>query len=138
MKMANKKKGGFLKFLAGIGIGAAAGVLFAPKAGSETRKELKAKLDEMLENLKEVDATEVRENIEAKITELKDALSDLDKEKVIKVAKKKAKQVKDMANELVDYAVKKGTPVLNEAAEAARVKAVEVTKEVLDKLEEKK
>ena len=28
-----KKKGGFFKFLAGIGIGAAAGVLLAPKAG---------------------------------------------------------------------------------------------------------
>ena len=52
-----KKKGGFFKFLAGIGIGAAAGVLLAPKAGSETRKELKAQfestgvyIDEKLKN----------------------------------------------------------------------------------------
>ena len=61
----------------------------------------------------------------------------VDKEKVAKIAKKKATEIKDMANELVDYAVEKGTPVLKEAAEKARLKAVEVTKEVLEKLEEK-
>ena len=42
--MSKQKKGGLGKFIAGLGLGALAGVLFAPKAGSETRKELKAKL----------------------------------------------------------------------------------------------
>lgn len=135
--MSKKKKGGFFKFLAGVGIGAAAGVLFSPKAGSETRKELKAKFDEMLENLKDIDVEDVKENIETKIAELKDAIADLDKEKVVKIAKKKALEIKDMANELVEYAVEKGTPVLKDAAETARMKAIEVTKEVLSKLEEK-
>lgn len=133
--MSKTKKGGFMKFLAGIGIGAAAGVLFAPKAGSETRKELKVKFDEMLENLKDVDANDVKEAIETKIFEMKEALSDLDKEKVLKIAKKKASEIKDMADELVDYAIDKGTPVLKETAEVARTKAIEVTKEVLTKLE---
>ena len=50
-----KKKGGFFKFLAGIGIGAAAGVLLAPKAGSETRKELKAQFEKMLEELNNIE-----------------------------------------------------------------------------------
>lgn len=134
--MSKNKKSGFMKFLAGIGIGAAAGVLFAPKAGSETRKELKIKFDEMIDDLKDVDAKEVKEAIETKIYELRDALEDLDKETVIKIAKKKANEIKDMANELVEYAVEKGTPVLKDAADAAREKAIEVTKEVLNKLEE--
>ena len=67
-----KKKGGFFKFLAGIGIGAAAGVLLAPKAGSETRKELKAQFEKMLEELKNVDVDEVKENVEAKVFEIKE------------------------------------------------------------------
>ena len=99
----NKKKSGLGKFVLGASVGAALGVLFAPKKGSETRKELE----------------------------------DLDKEKVLKIAKKKANDIKNMAEELVDYAVEKGTPVLEDAAVAVREKAIQVTREVLAKLEGK-
>ena len=50
---------------------------------------------------------------------------------------KSAKEIKEMADELVDYAVEKGTPVIEKTANAAREKAIEVTKEVLAKLEDK-
>ena len=133
--MSKGKKSGFGKFLLGAGIGAGLGLLFAPKSGSETRKELKQKFDEMMLKLKDVDAEEVKETIESKIFEIKEAMSDLDKEKVLKIAKKKAKEIQDMAEELVDYAVEKGTPVLENAANAIREKAIVVTKEVLTKLE---
>ena len=53
------KKKGFGKFLAGVGIGAGLGILFAHKKGSETRRELKQKLNEMLEKAKNVDIEEV-------------------------------------------------------------------------------
>ena len=36
----------FLWFLAGLGVGAAVGVLYAPRSGSETRETLRAKADE--------------------------------------------------------------------------------------------
>lgn len=129
------KKKGLGKFLLGAGIGAGLGVLFAPKKGSETRRELKKKMDELIEKAKGIDVSEVKENIEIKIAEIKEELSDLDKEKVLKIAKKKAKQIQDMAEELVEYAVEKGTPVLEKTADSVRQKAIEVTKEVLNKLE---
>ena len=131
----SKKKKGLGTLLAGIAIGTGIGVLFAPKKGSETRKELKLKMEELINKAKDLDAKEVKENIEAKIEEIKAELKDLDKEKVLKIAKKKAKDIKAKAEELVEYAVEKGTPVLEKAAESVREKAIDVTKEVLKKLE---
>ena len=52
-------------------------------------------------------------------------------------AKKKAKDIETSTKKLVDYAVEKGTPVLEDAANAIRLKAIDVTKEVLEKLESK-
>ncbi len=129
------KKNGFGKLLAGVAIGAGLGVLFAPKKGSDTRRELKEKFDEMLEKVKNMDKQEVKENIENKITEIKKELEDLDKEKVLKIAKQKAKDIERKAEELVEYAIEKGTPILESAASSIREKAIEVTKEVLNKLE---
>lgn len=132
-----KSKKGLGKLFAGAAIGATLGVLFAPKKGSETRRDLKAKIDELVAKARELDKDEVKETIEAKIALIQEELADLDKEKVLKIAKKKAKDIQDMAAELVDYAVEKGTPVLESAAEAVRGKAIDVTKEVLKKLENK-
>lgn len=131
-----KKKKGLGKFILGAGIGAALGLLFAPKSGKETRAELKEKLDELLKKAKEIDIEEVKENIEAKVFEIKAELEDLDKEKVLKIAKQKSKELLEKANELVDYAVEKGTPVLEKTADAVREKTIEVTKQVLAKLED--
>ena len=128
-------KKGFGKFVVGAGIGAALGFLFAPKKGSDLRADLKKKMDELLEKAKNIEAEEVKETIEAKIAEIKEELADLDKEKALKIAKKKARQIQDAAEELVDYAVEKGTPVLESTADSVRQKAIEVTKQVLTKLE---
>jgi gas vesicle protein len=129
------KKKGYGKLLAGVAIGAGLGVLFAPKKGSDTRRELKEKIDEMLEKAKNIDKQEVKNNIENKISEIKKELEDLDKEKVLKIAKQKAKDIEKKAEELVEYAIEKGTPILENAASSIREKAIVVTKEILNKLE---
>ena len=128
-------KKGWGKFVLGAGIGAGLGMLFAPKAGSETRKELKVKIDDLVAKAKELDMKDVTEQVEKKINEIKKDIKELDKEKVLKIAKEKGEVLKDKASELVSLAKEKGTPVLKDAADEVKEKAINVVKEVLARLE---
>ena len=74
----SKKKSGFGKFILGGAIGGALGLLFAPKKGSETRRELRVKLDELWCKAKEVDVDDVKAMFQKKVDEIKDLLEDLD------------------------------------------------------------
>ncbi len=133
--MSKEKKSGVGKFVLGAALGASLGLLFAPKSGKETRKDLKNKLDELMGKVKELDAKEVKEAFEKKVNEIKASLEDLDGEKVLKIAKEKAAQIKDKCNELVDMAIDKGTPIVRDAAEEVRQKSIVVVRGVLEKLE---
>ena len=130
------KKRGIGKFVLGAAIGGALGVLFAPKKGSETRQELKQKIDELMNKAKEIDVCEVKENILDKIDEIKEELTDLDKENALKIAKEKGKQLKIKAEEIYNFALEKGTPVVQKAADEVRNKTIEVVEEVLKRLKE--
>ncbi len=131
----SRKSGGVLKLLAGIGIGVGAGMLLAPKSGEELRKDLSKKINELIDKAKEIDVKEVSEDFKLKVTNLKKEIEDLDKEKAIEIAKKKGEELKEKANELLALAKEKGTPFLEKTAADVRTKAIQVTKEVLKKLE---
>lgn len=134
-KELKTKKSGAGKFILGALVGAGLGVLFAPKSGSETRKELMHKMKDLLKKAKEIDIDEVKDKISLKVEEIKEELSDLDKEKVLNLAKEKANAIKDKCGELVEYAKEKGTPVLEKAANEVREKTIDAVKEILEKLE---
>ena len=130
-------KKGLGKFVLGAAVGAGLGILFAPRSGKETRKMLKDKMDDLVKKAKELDKEEVKEAVIAKINEIKDGIRNLDKETAIEIAKKQGKKIRDKAEELVEYVKEKGTPVMEKTAESIRSKAIDVTKEVLNKLESK-
>ena len=131
-----KKKGNVGKFILGALVGAGLGVLFAPKAGSETRKELKEKMADLLEKAKSIDVEEVKTSIADKVEEIKQELNDLDKEKVLKIAKEKGIYPYFHQLNSRPFAKKKGTPILENAANEVRSKAIDTVKDILDRLEE--
>ena len=128
-------KKGYGKFVLGAAIGAGLGLLFAPKKGSELRKDLKVKLDELVDQAKNIDIKEVKEEFDKKVEEIKEELSDMDKEKALSIAKKKGAEAKKKAEELVELAKEKGTPALTKSAEAVLKNVIKVSKEALKKLE---
>ena len=71
MIIMSKKNVG--KVLAGAAVGVGLGMLFAPKKGSDLRKDLKNKIDEFISKIKDVDANEVKDEFFKKADEIKKA-----------------------------------------------------------------
>lgn len=128
----SKKRG---RFLLGAGIGLGLGLLFAPKKGEETRRDLTKKLNELLQKLEEVDYEELKETFMIKIDEIKESLKDLDQEKVLAVAKEKARLIEKNVIKLKEDATKAAKPKLEELAEGVRKETIKTLKFTIDKLE---
>ena len=132
----SKKKHGLGKFVFGALVGTGIGVLFAPKKGSETRKDLKKKTDELIDTVKNLDKDEIKEKLNAKVKELKQDLENLNKETALEMIKEKGSLLMKKADELMDIAKEKSAPVIEKAAKDVRDKTVLVLKKAIDKLEE--
>lgn len=132
------KNSGIGKFVAGAAIGLGLGVLFAPKSGEDTRKELKAKLENLVDQAKNLDIEEVKKDIARRVEDIKMELVDLDKEKALEIAKEKGEALKVKAQELVAVAKEKGTPALKKAANDVLDSVIKISKDTQKKLAEKK
>lgn len=131
----NKKHNGIGKFIGGIALGVGLGVLFAPASGKETRRQLKNKVEDAANYIKNIDKDEVKKELTKKINEIKKELKSLDKEKVMEIAKEQANNIVKKADELINLAKEKAEPVVEKAAQDIKNKAVAVLKDATAKLE---
>lgn len=129
------KKG---NFLLGAGVGLGLGLLFAPKSGKETRDDLAKLIDTLIDKAKDIDVEEVKNAIIVKTRELETTLKELDKETAKQLIIDKSNEVKIKAQELVELAKEKGTPIVEKTAKQVKTKTAELLKTAADKLEEDK
>ena len=134
----SKKKSGKGKFILGALVGASLGILFAPKKGSETRADLKELFDELMNKLKDIDIEDVKEAIANKIADIKQSISELDKEKILEIAKEKGALLKEKCEDLIAFAREKGIPAVEKTAKELKIKANEVTRTVVAKIQDMK
>ena len=85
--------------------------------------------------MKNIEKEELKEEITNRVYELKKELATLDKEKVLDIAKDQAQKIQKKAEELYQYAIKKGTPVLQDVTNEVRLRALQVAKDIVVKLE---
>lgn len=122
--------------LTGMAIGTTIGILYAPKSGKETRKDLMNMKDDMMKKMKDFDFDEEKEKFEKKLKELNDDLMDLDAEDVIDMAKKKIRKIKRKTNDLIEMAKESGDEILTNTANDIKEKVTDTVKTVLEKLED--
>lgn len=132
------KNSSMTHFVAGVLVGTAIGILYAPKKGSETREDLKNAFDNLVQKVKNLDAQDVKDAVSNKIADIKKSLSELDKEKVAEFAKAKAALIKEKCEDLVTYCKDKGIPAVEKAAVDLKDKTVTTTKKIVKKIEDKK
>ena len=128
-------KKGIGKFVLGASLGAGLALLFAPKKGSDLRRDIKRKLDDFMKDVDKLTVEDIKKECTVRVDNIKKELEDLDKEKVEKIAKKKAKELQKKADELIALAKEKGTPVLEGIADDLKNKVISVCTEVINKLE---
>lgn len=131
----SKKGNGVGKFIGGLALGAGLGLLFAPDKGENTRKLLAKKIEDFAKKVKDIDVEEVKDELLYKVETLQAELANLDKETAKEKALKEANRIKEKAEDIYKYAIEKGTPVVEKAADEVRKQALKVVKEVQKKLE---
>ena len=130
-------KKGLGKLALGASLGASLALLFAPKKGSDLRKDIKKKIDEFTKKVDDMTVSDIKDEFNSKVEEIKKGLEELDQETIKKAAKKKGEELKEKASDLVELAKAKGTPVLEGIADDLKAKTISRAEEVINRLEDK-
>ena len=130
------KKSKLGALVAGIGIGAAAGMLLAPKSGEETRKDIQKKAKQIGKKVKDIDLNQVKEDLVKEFDKFKNEMKDMDKEKAMKFAKEQGTKLLDKCEDLITMAKEKSAPMIEKTGKDIKKKLSEMLADASEKLSE--
>lgn len=133
MKMKQSKLGALV---AGIGIGAAAGLLLAPKSGEETRKDIQKKAKQIGKKVKDIDLNQVKEDLVKEFDKFKNEMKDMDKDKAMKLAKEQGTKLLAKCEDLITMAKEKSAPMIEKTGKDIKKKLSEMLADASEKLSE--
>ena len=115
--------------------GATLGVLFAPKAGSETREDVKKKAKSVTKKVKKLEVDDVQEMVKHKLRDFEKELKKLEKETDAKKIEKKAKEISKKVDHLLDDMKEEGNEILENSIYEFKKTSIETIDKILSKLE---
>lgn len=130
------KKSKLGALVAGIGIGAAAGLLLAPKSGEETRKDIQKKAKQIGKKVKDIDLNQVKEDLVKEFDKFKNEMKDMDKDKAMKLAKEQGTKLLDKCEDLITMAKEKSAPMIEKTGKDIKKKLSEMLADASEKLSE--
>ena len=122
----------------GAVIGAGAGIMFAPKKGSETREDLKNLICDLKEKIGKIKLKDTKKYLENKVKQLEIDLDNLTDDDTLDNIKQKSKDILNNIEELLQTAKDKGEKIIEETVFNLKNKAIEVTEDIQKKLEKSK
>lgn len=130
-----KKQTGKLLTALGVGtlLGASAGILFAPRKGSETRKMIKNSMANLYSKLSNINNKDVQKYVENKLANIELEIAKLDTTLEFKKAKRQAKKVTKKIDKLIKYTKKKNIGDFIKFLNELKEKSNNISEEVLTK-----
>ena len=130
------KKSKLGALVAGIGIGAAAGLLLAPKSGEETRKDIQKKAKQIGKKVKDIDLNQVKEDLVKEFDKFKNEMKDMDKDKAMKLAKEQGTKLLAKCEDLITMAKENSAPMIEKTGKDIKKKLSEMLADASEKLSE--
>ena len=130
------KKSKLGALVAGIGIGAAAGLLLAPKSGEETRKDIQKKAKQIGKKVKDIDLNQVKEDLVKEFDKFKNEMKDMDKDTAMKLAKEQGTKLLAKCEDLITMAKEKSAPMIEKTGKDIKKKLSEMLADASEKLSE--
>ena len=130
------KKSKLGALVAGIGIGAAAGLLLAPKSGEETRKDIQKKAKQIGKKVKDIDLNQVKEDLVKEFDKFKNEMKDMEKDKAMKIDKEQGTKLLAKCEDLITMAKEKSAPMIEKTGKDIKKKLSEMLADASEKLSE--